>query len=450
MTRKTRNKRLIIVGVAITAVAIMLGTVWFTLPKLRALAERTSNLGEDLSDAYHAGALAQRLMDDDPEQVLMIFQNSWELRPTGGFITALGEGTILRGQLEGLKVVPSNAYDLQKNIEVPLPLPMQGWISTPELELRDANWDPDFPTAAATIQRMYTDATGRVPDLVIAITTSATEHLVNATGPVIFTINGQTITLTADNVTGELERLTDVDFATLGLSQSDRKQILAAFAAELLPKVQRFIWQDPIKALNLTTELLETHDVQIWSADSQLDNHLAALDARKEIGPAAQDALLLVDTNLGAFKTDPFIQRSAYLAVTVAQESILKLTYENTSTSDDRLTTTYNDYVRIYVPEKSSLISATGLTNVKTSERHGRTVFEGRLQIPQGEKRDVTIKYKNSSTPTSFDGYSLLLERQAGSQPYSIILEINDGWDDRGIQKKRVLQGSTQKEMELR
>ncbi|MFO0702984.1 MAG: DUF4012 domain-containing protein, partial [Candidatus Andersenbacteria bacterium] len=316
--------------------------------------------------------------------------------------------------------------------------------------LRDANWDPDFPTAAATVERLYTDATGRVPDVVLAITTSATEALVRATGPVSFSVNGHAITVDASNVTDTLENLTDVDFATLSLTKANRKEVLVQFAQALLPKVQLYASQDPGGALQLLSQLTERYDLQAWSNDPGLDSHLAGLSARREVDAATGDALLVVDTNLNAYKTDPYVQRTATYDVVLdgpggAAQATLTLTYRNTSSTAQRLTTTYNDYVRVYVPSGSLLQHATGLAHVTPTQRHGRTVFGGMLIVPQGQARTITLTYTlGPSVGRSLSGYRLSLERQAGSVPFTLTASVQAG------DRAKTLSGTTDLDVLLR
>lgn len=439
MARTTHNRYSLIAAV-VGALAVAGVLAWLLIPRLPALAERTAQVGQGISDAYHVSAVATRLLDDKPDNVLLLFQNSWELRPTGGFITALGEATVTHGRLSDLSVVASDANDDKQTLKPPLPAPMHGWISTPYLTLRDANWDPDFPTAAATVQELFTDQTGRTPDLVIAITTQATEDLVRATGPLTFEINGHSITVNDNNVTSTLEQLTDVDFATLGLTKAERKQVLVAFSKVLLPAVQQHVSSDPAGSLGLLMSLVQHYDVQLWSKDPALDAHLEALPARRTITPAASDALLVVDTNLNSYKTDPFMVKTIMYNARLGDTPTarLQLTYRNTSSRAERLTTAYHDYVRIYVPAGSELISTTGLENVTTQARHGRTVFAGMFTVDQGVQKTVALTYKlGPSVGTSLDRYALILERQAGSRAVPVIATVSS------IDARRTLSSTT-------
>lgn len=447
MAQLGHSRRTLYIALASAGVALCAVSAWMAAPHLRALAERTAEVTESVSDAYHGSALAQRLLDDQPDEVLFLFQNSWEIRPTGGFVTALGEGTVVSGQLQNLRVVPSDFYDKSQSIQPPLPEEMRGAISTPWLALRDANWDPDFPTAAATISKIYADASGRQPDLVIAVTTAATEQFLHATGPVTFTVNGHTITLDESNATAELERLTDVEFATLGLTVDTRKEILANFAQALLPKVQQHVSQDPAGAISLALQLLRGYDVQLWTPDAALDRHLSAINARREVAAASNDALLVVDANLAAYKTDPYIERHAAYEVRLQPRPTAKLTltYTNTSTTAERLTTTYHNYVRVYVPYGSELTNVRGLDDPITTQRHGRTVFGGMLHVPQGQTVTVELSYVlGPSVGTDLTNYALRLERQPGVEPYELTVSVTTG------QARRTLTGTTERDVTLR
>ena len=385
---------------------------------------------EGLSRGYHTAALLREFSDDTPEQALIVFQNDWELRPTGGFITALGEATIKDRALEDLSVVPSDYFDQDIAISAPMPAGLAYRISTPTLTLRDANWDVDFPTTAATLVRYYTDATGITPDIVVAITTKAAERMLELTGPLSFTVNGHVLEVTSQTVTNTLEDYTDQNFRDLGLEWETRKMVLSEFAAALLPRVQSLVTEHPIEALRLTNDLLKSYDIQAWSQTERIAKHLQALSTSQEVASEPDsDALLVVDTNVGARKTNRVIEQRIDYRIDLSASparATLHINYVHTGNFEPTIIE-YYDTLRVYVPQDASLISSEGLDVLSTYDRHGRTVFEGRHVVPPGESKTLTLEYTLPLAQQTIEDYKLLLERQPGAYRAPVQITVYDG-----------------------
>jgi hypothetical protein len=397
---------------------------------IESVKETKKNIATTVSDGYHLAALASKVKDEQPEKLLILFQNDDELRPTGGFITAFGEATLTNGTVQDLNVIDSRAPDKNVPSGIEMPDGLAGNISTDGLTLRDSNWDVDFATTAATIARRYEKATGYTADVVVAFNSDANERILASVGEITFSVSGQSFTVNADNVTEILEHYTDIHFGTLGLNFETRKTILAEYASALLPKVHDLALAHPTDAFGLVRNLLSNYDVQIWSDHPEWEEHLTALTTAQNIEPFPEsDALLIVDANIAAYKTDPFVEQSANYSVNLdTAQSTLDLTYKNTA-SEGQLTTTYRDYVRVYVPKGSVLLDSQGLSGVTTTSRHNRTVFSGWVIVPTGQERNVTLRYQLASTQVlpEMSSYSLLFERQPGGRVIPMSVEIVKG-----------------------
>lgn len=428
---KRKNRRIITILVSALAIAAVAAGVYVFVVKLPSLRQGAGKVQSTLSDAQHTAALVKEFFDGTPDQVLVLFQNSNELRPTGGFITAIGEATVQHGQLNSLSVTASDAFDETQSVQPPLPAEMSGLISTPFLTIRDANLDVDFATSAASIQELYRSATNTNPETIVAVTTRANEKIVELTGPIEFTINGISFVVDHRNVTDELQRLTDQEFESVGLTKEERKQVLAAFAEALVPKLRSYVQAHPAEMFSTIQSLITTYDLQVWSSNAAIAEHTNALRVSQKVEPyPPQDALLIVDTNLKSKKTDPFIDQTVALDVALNGNEVvntLSVTYKNNAT-ESFTTTEYKDYVRVYVPNGSELKNAQELSEVKTTIKHNRTVFSGLVRVPVGETRTVTYVYKvGVLRDLSLADYTLLLERQPGSRSIPMTLTVHKG-----------------------
>ena len=99
-------------------------------------------------------------------------------------------------------------------------------------QLADANWSPDFPTAAQDALRLYSNESGdRQIDGVIAVTTYAIDDLLKATGPI--TVPEYAVTVASGDTTLVSLQQTRASETPGG----DRKAFLDAFAAKVVESV---------------------------------------------------------------------------------------------------------------------------------------------------------------------------------------------------------------------
>jgi len=134
---------------------------------------------------YNLVALSAMVRNED---IIVGFQNSAELRPTGGFWGSFAiwevKGSILNSEL----AFETNPYKMDNKIlnetNVPLPEPMaQTWQDRPQ-SFVNANWSFDFPQAARTIEWYFSQGWDRKSDGVIAISSLAFIDLLKLTGEI--------------------------------------------------------------------------------------------------------------------------------------------------------------------------------------------------------------------------------------------------------------------------
>ena len=138
------------------------------------------------------------------------------------------------------------------------------------------------------------------------------------------------------------------------------------------------------------------------------------------IAPSPNDYLWVVDANLAALKTDGKMEKQVHYGLDLATgQATLTLRYHNTVRTPDWQYTRYRDYVRVYVPEGSTLIGVDQPGSVDVMHDLGKTVFGAFWQVEPGETRDLTFHYQ---LPTAFverirqsGDYRLTVQRQPGN-----------------------------------
>jgi hypothetical protein len=134
------------------------------------------------------------------------------------------------------------------------------------------------------------------------------------------------------------------------------------------------------------------------------------------------DYLHVNDANLGGRKSNLYVTQEVIQEVDIDKDGnvvkTLTLTYKNPEKHDGWLNSVLPNWVRIYVPKGSELISAEGLEKKEDPyEEFGKTVFAGFFELrPQGVAK-IILKYK---LPMKFDArYSVYVQKQPGKD-YSL------------------------------
>ena len=126
----------------------------------------------------------QMLGSQQPQTYLILAQNHEELRATGGFISGIGTLVLDNGKVASVDIRDSYQIDdFSKGYPKP-PQPLSQFMLAGYWVPRDANWSPDFPTAARNAQELYTLSTGVATQGVIAFDQSVLVSILGALGPV--------------------------------------------------------------------------------------------------------------------------------------------------------------------------------------------------------------------------------------------------------------------------
>jgi hypothetical protein len=293
---------------------------------------------------------------------LLVFQNPAEIRPTGGFIGSIAVIDIKDGSIVKLDVPAGGSYDLQGQlnqfVEPPAPL----LLSNKRWEFQDANWFPDFPASAEKMMWFYRHSRNMSVDGVIAINASVLTRLLSIIGPVNDT--GRNLTLTQGNALATIQ-----DVVEFGPEKKDNKpkQILADLAPAFLASFQNI---DPRSTLNLLANLqeaLEQKEIQAYFADENTEYAIKEFGWGGQIlhSNSDQDYLFVVNTNIQGQKSDAKINQTvSHQAIVQPDGTILDsvtITREHTGLAEEKMYGSANiDYLRVYVPAGSELVSASG------------------------------------------------------------------------------------------
>ena len=306
------------------------------------------------------------IAEDSKKTYLLLFQNSAELRPTGGFIGSYGLLTFEKGKLLDFSVEDIYSADGQLKGYVEPPEPIKEAFGDNSWFFRDSNWDPDFVISAQRAEWFLNKTTGRNVDGVIAVNLPAVKELLKATGTI--TLADYNEEITADNLFERAEYHSEIDFFP---GSTQKKDFLGALANKIFDKAQNSTASDLLKfsqsleaALTQKQLLIYLHDTgsqqilldQNW-AGTIYSPDLTTLDNR----PVTSDFTYLVDANLGVNKANYFLKRQLQQQLTILKNkeilAVSTLTMDNQSPADAWPGGIYRSYLRDYLPKGAEVIS---------------------------------------------------------------------------------------------
>ncbi len=393
---------------------------------------------------------------------LIVFENNQEMRPTGGFIGSYGLLETELGYIENLKIEGIYNPDGQLEVNVVPPKPIQKISAV--WSTHDANWWPDFPKSAKKLAWFYEKAGGPTVDGVIAVTPLLLERMLEITGPIEMPAYNKIIT--AKNFIREIQQQVEIDYDK---EENKPKKILADMAPILFDKFFEIDNPKNIGRIFKTLlDSLEEKHILIYFRNPQKQFLVEKQGWAGKIQETKGDYLSVINTNINGFKSDGVIKETIKHQAEISDDGTIIDTVSVTRKHNggysqyDWWNKVNSDYMRIYVPQGSELLSVTGQTreineerlaydklgfqrdpDVEKEENHmiidnesgtriyedsGKTVFANWVYVSPQEEVTITYRYR---LPFSLDvsqkkiGYSLLVQKQAGSINSDLILGVD-------------------------
>lgn len=378
-----------------------------------------------------------------PKTYLLLFQNDKEIRPTGGFITAYATLTLNNGQVssstsddiyrldeELLKVCLTKICPLTPPSPIVKYLPEVSGKPRSAWSMRDSNISPDLPTAAEEFERMYELLDKGLPfDGIIYIDTQVVEELIGVTGPIDVYDTKYSAEVdkrcNCPNVVYELESYAEI--AAKG--EQDRKAVLGVLMQQILAKITGADVEKLPVFIETIARLSNHKHIMFFAHDTKLQQALSKLDWTGEIKQFDGDYFHINDSNFAGGKSNLYVEQTVTQDITTQKDGTVKkkltIEYKNPQAFNTWLNGINRDYVRVYVPKGSELISSKGSeVEVTTIEDDlGKTVFEAFIQVRPQNSRKLEMEF---SVPYDPKGeYKLMVQKQPGAKDFHYIIKIN-------------------------
>jgi len=312
--------------------------------------------------------------NEGPKTYLLLVQNEDELRPTGGFISAVGTLLVQDGKINSLTIEDSYALDNWSRPYPAAPWQLQQYMGSPVMVLRDTSWFTNFPTAALYAETLYSYAKDYSVNGVIAIDQQFLVEILGVTGPI--KLEGEPNPIDSSNVISYMRASkipTPEDLASPGWS---RKAFLIKIANALMEKIFSGDIQ-PERFVSVLLQVLNEHHLLLKFDNSPLTSLLARYRWDGAVRPDGGDFLMVVDTNVGFNKTNAMVESSLVYDVdlTSPQSPIGSLTVVHTNNADGiickqsnkvnapgekyyNITDCYWNYMRVYMVGGTELLEA--------------------------------------------------------------------------------------------
>lgn len=420
---------------------------------------------------HNSQIFTEVLGGNGPRKYLFLFQNNQEMRATGGFIGTYGVMDIFDGRIRKFFIDGIFNPDGQLREKVIPPAPIQKISAA--WSLHDSNWFPDFPKSAEKASWFYEKTGGPTVDGVITMTPLVMQELLAITGPIEMSEYG--VTVDKENFVETIQQEVEVDYDK---ELNQPKKILADLAPKIMDKIfNARNFSDMAKTANVLVKSLNEKQILIYSKNYEIEKILAKEGWSGEILDTQKDYVSVINTNINGFKTDGVIDetiehRAEIGADGTVVDTVTVTRHHNGGNMEKDWWNKVNaNYMRVYVPKGSILLSAEGHTRefnsppldykalgfkidaqvqmeedstrideesgTRVYEDSGKTVFANWAYVSPQETVIVKYKYQlpfkleMNATDRPADTYSLLAQKQSGSPGSKFKSEVvyADGYD---------------------
>lgn len=414
---------------------------------------------------------------------LVVFQNSAELRATGGFIGSYALVRFENGKLVGYKVSDVYTADGQLKGEVAPPDEILHYLGQSAWFMRDANFSPDFPLTAKRLEWFLQKETGQKVDGVIGVDIGAVQKLLKATGPV--KISDFNDIVGAEDFYHKTQYQAEINFFP---GSTKKRDYLGAVAEAIIQKIAL----EPSKSwigLNqaLRDSLFEKNltvyfDNQVTQAPFS-DNGWSGSLRSGYCGTSRANCLAVVESNFGFNKANFFVQRDFDVRTIIdksgAVDVALIMRLQNNSPSEAWPGGKYKNYFRILIPtgskfngislgdDRKATLSAVLTGEViqsvpddsflvfhtneqayleNTPMASGLTSYGVLMELPVGSRREIIFHYKPPNKINLTEGeidykFGFLKQPGTGAPVVSFNIEFPSylkpkALDDTGINRR--------------
>lgn len=380
----------------------------------KGLLATVDSAGKQLDGAERALNLLSQLTDPTTDRrILLLSQDTMELRATGGYIGSFGvfrfnHGTVSLERYDSFEGLPDPEPPVEAPPGLAEALP-RAW------DLSNSNWWPDFPTSARTAMDLFARQGGGQVDGVVAVTEHVMAELIGVLGPIQLADYAAPVTEEgfAKRVLYEVELKRPLD--------NPRKKFLIELADEVFHRLFALPTDKIPGVADALSKAGSAGDLQIYFADPALQAGVAGTTLDGALPAPDGDFLELVDSNLTAGKANADLVRTVTYRVENGEDgplATLDIEYANNGPSSE-VNPYYNGFLRIYVPGGATL-SDDSEGDLEPATDGPYDVISTSVFVEPGGRLKIQFQYSLPETVSPAGRYHLTWLRQAGTAADSL------------------------------
>ena len=380
---------------------------------------------------------------------LILFQNNYEQRATGGFLTAYAVFRIKDGKIKIEK--SSDIYTLDASISNHPTAPREILTyhkGVSQFFIRDSNLSPDFVKTIDIFNSLYQRSGDRVNyDGIISLDSKVLVDMLTIFGDT--EADGIRFSATNDkrcDCPQVIYTLFDMVDRPVGYVKENRKGILGDLMYALFYKAIGF---SPSKYWGTLAQTMfknmDEKDILLYFKDTQIQGAVEKMNYAGRIKEYPNDYLHVNNVNFAGAKSNLYVVKSIETkSDTSKHQHELTVEYRNPYPHSDCslergglcLNATLRNWIRVYAPKGSKLVDFKGsLMAVKTYDDLDKTVFEGFLTVAPLGNSKVIVTY---TVPASVDMKKLLIQKQPGEHDLKLSAYIDNSKVFDGVMLKDV------------
>lgn len=299
---------------------------------------------------------------------MLVFQNSEEIRATGGFMGSFALLELNEGRIKELNFYDIYDADGQFELQVEAPAGVKEYLSSGEgHRLPDANWHPDFPSSGQKIIKFMDESGFKNIDGVVAINLETVEKLLDIVAGVYLPDYGMTIT--SDN----FYSVARADRETYFSGSKAKKDFLKNLFNNLKIKLSQLNSDQQKELLQSLIHELKRKNLQFYSKNPDIQKNFEQLKIAGQLATTNYQLLYLVESNVGINKANKNISRE--VKIDLDQGSDLKILFSNKNQNLD-----YINYQRLISNPESEV------QNIKINNESLEAWNEEIITNSKGEK----------------------------------------------------------------
>jgi hypothetical protein len=348
---------------------------------------------------------------DKPTSYLILLGNDAEMRANGGFAGSYAK-----------LIVSYPRFDLSfQDIYVPNgqlkgyvtpPAPIQEAFQHGTWQLSNADWEPDFPTAASSIRWFMEKGNEINPDNLVLLNLTTIKKVLDVVGT--FTVADYQARITPENLYLFLQGKAEMNFFP---GSTQKKDALTAVGLSLKNTILRLPLNKKIQIAQILYQDLKDQNILINSTNKSFQDLLLQDNFAGALTSSTPDTYLLVEANLGANKANAYVSRETKHVISFSgnqttHQVTLKLTNASPESNPNppfHYGGNYIAYLRFYLPANAQNISVTA--SPSATQKYGLTEIGFWQTTPAQNQSTIDLSY---TLPISKETYSLTILKQHG------------------------------------